>query len=246
MLEEKLIEMYYKGYSVKKMKDELNQEISLRGIKRFFSERNMNLNNRTTLNEEYFHCIDSPQKAYWLGYLYGDGFVGSGKYNLIVFSQKDKEIIELFIKDINYKGTGITMSKGEKYNEDSEIYEIRFSNKTMNNKLREYGFTTNRKIKRKDFSEIPIKYREYFALGLVDADGSLYQGSRTTLSVCLSHEDIDWFKDFVSSYFKDFSVKKSKSKNMVYLNLKGGKKNISRFLDLKNNLSSYNKSKLIK
>ena len=62
--------------------------------------------NRYTVNESYFEKIDTERKAYWLGYLYADGFVGDEHYHNIVFSQKesDRYIVEAFARDINFTG----------------------------------------------------------------------------------------------------------------------------------------------
>ncbi len=73
-------------------------------------------NKRYTINENYFENIDTEEKAYWLGFLYADGYVrmkyersGELKLKLAI---KDKEHIELFkkcldsthpIKDVNSK-----------------------------------------------------------------------------------------------------------------------------------------------
>ena len=40
------------------------------------------------VNEDYFETIDTEEKAYILGLLYADGFVGNEKFNNIVLSLK--------------------------------------------------------------------------------------------------------------------------------------------------------------
>ena len=38
-----------------------------------------NLCNRKAINESYFYDINSPDSAYWLGFLMGDGYINSTK-----------------------------------------------------------------------------------------------------------------------------------------------------------------------
>ena len=49
-------------------------------------------------NENFFEKIDSPRKAYWLGFLYADGCIASGKRSDIELSLQlsDKEHLQKF------------------------------------------------------------------------------------------------------------------------------------------------------
>ena len=52
-----------------------------------------------SINESYFDKIDSPEKAYWLGFLYADGCILYDKNLLprkVTFALKDKEPVENF------------------------------------------------------------------------------------------------------------------------------------------------------
>lgn len=53
-----------------------------------------------TLIEDYFENIDTPEKAYWLGWLISDGNISNNKIEIVI-SQKDREILDLFAKDLN-------------------------------------------------------------------------------------------------------------------------------------------------
>lgn len=55
---------------------------------------------RRRLNEEFFSEINSPEKAYWLGFLYADGCVQNGRYLRIMLNGKDVHHLRLFKKAI--------------------------------------------------------------------------------------------------------------------------------------------------
>jgi len=60
-----------------------------------------------SLNECYFEKIDSPEKAYWLGFLAADGCIQAekGNYRLqIELSTKDRGHLEKFAKAIEFSG----------------------------------------------------------------------------------------------------------------------------------------------
>ena len=54
---------------------------------------------RANLKEDIFEVIDTPEKAYWLGFLYADGYVQTRGYMIaLTLSSKDK----LHIKEFDY------------------------------------------------------------------------------------------------------------------------------------------------
>ena len=58
-------------------------------------------------NKNFFEKIDSPKKAYWLGFLYADG---------CVFNQRKSKILEISLskKDKNHKEHYLAASAGYK------------------------------------------------------------------------------------------------------------------------------------
>lgn len=52
-----------------------------------------------TINEDSFSKIDSPDKAYWLGAMYSDGYITKTKYTNkfgIAVAERDKNWLEKF------------------------------------------------------------------------------------------------------------------------------------------------------
>ena len=57
-----------------------------------------------TVNHNYFSNINTEQKAYWLGFIYADGYISRtkyGKYFGIALSEKDLNHLEKLKKDLN-------------------------------------------------------------------------------------------------------------------------------------------------
>ena len=51
-------------------------DVSEDTVRRWMKENNINIRKRKyNVNEQYFSDIDSPEKAYWLGFLSADGYV---------------------------------------------------------------------------------------------------------------------------------------------------------------------------
>ena len=60
-----------------------------------------------TRNENIFSKIDSPDKAYWLGVMYSDGYISKAQYTNkfgIAVAEKDEEWLEKFKEFLNYNG----------------------------------------------------------------------------------------------------------------------------------------------
>ena len=57
--------------------------------------------NKKHVNEDYFEVIDTEEKAYWLGFLYADGSVGTSRYTVeLALKEEDYEHILKFKEHI--------------------------------------------------------------------------------------------------------------------------------------------------
>ena len=139
---------------------------------------------RSSCNENYFNIIDSPHKAYLLGFITADGAI-IGKYNsscAIEVHEKDKALIEFAQAQINPDAMITKCFTEKKHN-----YRINFSSKQMCQDLKKYGIVPNKsKIIEKIPEElIPSDLLRYYFRGLIDGDGcihinggiSIYSGS---------------------------------------------------------------------
>ncbi len=111
---ENIVEYYYLNTDISMDNIAKNLNISRRSISRVLQERDINtrLKNRYLLNENYFDKIDTEAKAYILGFIYADGFVGSEKFNNIVISINDLEILEFIAEELKFTGKIRKTKKG--------------------------------------------------------------------------------------------------------------------------------------
>lgn len=169
-----IIEIFYdsKNLCFKEISELLG--FSERAISRVLKENNINTKrkNRYTLNENYFNNIDTQDKAYILGLLYADGFVGDEHYNNVVLGMKDKDIIEKVAQCIDYSGE---IRKGNKggFENSTYLYIINISSKIMTDDLRRYGLYPNKSLTMKNFPLIPEELERHFIRGYFDGDGSV-------------------------------------------------------------------------
>jgi hypothetical protein len=134
------------------------------------------------VREDYFDNIDTEAKAYFLGFLYADGYNGYNpekhRHTIgIGISEIDKEIVEKFRKEIYlnndkpfYYGKG-GASKGVKYRKPQIILNI--GNKRLSTRLNEIGCTKNKTETLVYPSIIEEKYTNHFIRGYFDGDGCI-------------------------------------------------------------------------
>jgi len=134
------------------------------------------------VKEDYFDNINTEAKAYFLGFLYADGYNGYNpekhRYTVsISISEIDKEIIEKFRKEIfinNDKPFYYTKGgafKGIKYRKPQIKLDI--GNKILSKNLNDIGCIKNKTETIVYPSIIEEKYTNHFIRGYFDGDGSI-------------------------------------------------------------------------
>lgn len=135
-----------------------------------------------------FKIIDTPEKAYWLGFLYADGSVNKNTNTLrINLSSVDEEHL---IKFKNFLGaTNTTIKRNDKI-EQGKVYEISYfsiSDQILINDLIDKGCTPNKTYSLSFPNEdiVPKKLIFHFIRGFFDGDGSIYLDEKRN-RICLN------------------------------------------------------------
>lgn len=121
-------------------------------------------NKKYRVDENVFDRIDTPEKAYWLGFIAADGGIGKNYLN-ITLQKRDKEHLEKFKKFLK-SNLPIKLTKDKKY------AKIFVSRKNIIKSLEKYGILP-RKSKRLIFPNINTRYHPDFIRGYFDGDGCL-------------------------------------------------------------------------
>lgn len=125
---------------------------------------------RKKFNEDYFEVIDTPEKAYFLGFIFADGCLIDNpkeyRYKLnIKIHNKDEDILKKFISLLDSE-VKIWRSNHR------EISEIGFSSKKMINDLKKIGLHPN-KTYTISYPKIDENLERHFLRGYFDGDGCI-------------------------------------------------------------------------
>ena len=204
------------------------------------------------LKTDYFQIIDTKEKAYWLGWLYAEGWIqkpSKSKDHVIGVGvgKKDFTQIARFIERIDLNFKYISYKKGKqrvKNYEEADYLEMTFQCKEFKENLVKHGFIIGKK--KSYFIELPIlNSRELylaFLLGYFDGDGD--QG--TSLINCRSEKFLHQIKELFKIEF-DAKYKESKGGYIDDRFVKGSVYRLTLGADLFNEmLDNYQKSMLRK
>lgn len=135
-----------------------------------------------TFNRNKFDVIDTEEKAYWLGFLWCDAYVGyrlrgergeeySFKLDLATYDSSHLEKLKQFLESTH----PIKTYRSNSFNgDDSYVSRFYICNKHFGKTLyNEYGLRANRSEFSKYKHKIPKHLFKHFIRGCLDADGSL-------------------------------------------------------------------------
>ncbi len=159
--------------------------ISDRTISKWIKENNINIKQSqgiiTHCNTNYFKQIDTPNKAYLLGFITADGAIVDGNCYIEV-KDNDIEVIKFARQEINPQATITPCYYGKKHN-----VRIGFCSQQLCKDLSKYGVIQNKSkiIEKVPIDLIPQELLCYYFRGLIDGDGcvhknggiSIYSGS---------------------------------------------------------------------
>ena len=129
------------------------------------------------INHNYFEEIDTEDKAYWLGFIYADGYItknNNQKCFGISISEKDVEILYKLNKCINsnYEIKNYTTSQG--YSENTKYSRLLITSDKIFDNLLSHGVFENKSNNLKP-PLIKNNLIRHFIRGYIDGDGSIYK-----------------------------------------------------------------------
>lgn len=127
----------------------------------------MGNNKRPFLNRYIFQEINTEEKAYWLGFLYADGSVGSTDNRIeLGLAEKDLHHVEKFKKFIG-------LDNKICYRENTKSYRYSFKDKIFKEILISKGCVPQKSLilKFPTLEQVPTEYVRHFLRGYFDGDG---------------------------------------------------------------------------
>lgn len=125
---------------------------------------------RKKFDFNYFNEIDTPEKSYWLGFIYADGNICG---NTFTITQSKPEILKQFIKSI-----GANEETLYKYNKNGPTknkvcYRFSTHNKQLCNNLIKHGIYPKKSNRNDGFLLSCNEFKSSFIRGVFDGDGSI-------------------------------------------------------------------------
>jgi hypothetical protein len=149
------------------------------------------------LNESFFRKIDNEEKAYWLGFLSGDGGITGNRVKLRL-AVRDKAHLKKFKEALQWNGR-------DYFHKNTNALEVYFRSLKMVADLARYS-VASRKTFRVRFPDISKPLERHFIRGVFDADGCINKAIRITpgksgqIYICYGGEfSIEGNKEFVSA-----------------------------------------------
>lgn len=186
-----------------------------------------------SFNESYFKIIDSKEKAYWLGFIYADGYV-TGKNLGIALSVVDKTHLMKFKENIESTYPIYTYFSSSSY-KSIQYCRMILNSENLVRDLKNKGVVNNKSLIIKFPNEKILNKSFYkdFIRGYFDGDGSLILSRHSiNFKICGTKEFLEKLIEIfneVSDYeFKSKLFKRNKDeKNNYYLSYGGKNKTLS-------------------
>ena len=170
-----LINKCINGTSMRQLEKDYN--ITRQSISKYIKDNNITIKisgRRKYIHDfDYFENIDNEHKAYWLGFMFADGYIvdysstyGEDSFG-VKLHQKDQEHLKKFKKDL--KATNPILDTSEK---TPSCRLLCTSQKTVND-LIDKGCIKQKSLLLEPPKKVPDKLLFHFIRGYFDGDGSL-------------------------------------------------------------------------
>lgn len=173
-IEDKIVKMYTEDkISGCKISKEL--DISLYTVYSVLESKNIKRRSNSInskkykCNDNFFNIIDTEEKAYWLGFMYADGYIISDRDAIgLSLSTEDIKHLDKFLISLNAN------NKISRYtnNINREYARVIIYSNKLKNDLISHGCLENKTFKL-DFPNVDENLVHHFIRGYFDGDGSL-------------------------------------------------------------------------
>ena len=186
--------------------------VSISPINRILKSNGFNLTNRRyDVNHDYFDVIDTEEKAYWLGFLFADGYIRerkTGNSLEMKLSIKDKHHLEKFRDSIGSNHNIVDGFNKVKYKggiSSSHMSTLAIYSKRLVESIKTQGFHS-RKTFTIDKPKINEDLVKHFIRGYFDGDGSFsFNETKYHTSFQITSAS-NKFREFLISIFEGLGI----------------------------------------
>lgn len=169
-------------------------------------------------NQNIFSQLNTPEKAYWIGFLYADGCITTnGHVFSISLKQSDKQQL------LNLESFLGLQEDILKHDEKTKSWKFAISRKQTYEDLVKLGFTSNKSYDKTltVWNNIPNEYKKDFLMGLWDGDGciTINPSQNKQVASLISNNDIliNTIVEYINNNLeKDFCKAKPRTEGDPY------------------------------
>lgn len=210
--------------------------LNSKSVHTYIKKYNINVINKfqrtLEIKHDYFNNIDTEGKAYLLGYIIGDGYIGKDNRLSFGSSIDDEEVIKFAQQEIskNSKLEFSNYQQGAKFRKPQIKLRIKSKElcKTLSEKYSVHNNKTNDITFQFDFNLIDEYLLKHFVRGFFDADGSIsfYVNKDRYFNFSFIFTSLNFCNQIGSIFYKYFdyvpvvNVVKSKNMNTYQLRFK--------------------------
>ncbi len=179
-----------------------------------------------SVNQTYFNTIDTEQKAYWLGYMFADGYSAVKAPWTVVVQTIDIDHLKLLADDIEYGGTLKYPKTPSGFGSKTQSARLVVCRKKMCVALNDLGKNNL------TLPKLNPELSRHFLRGMFDGDGSFtFKADNYTTkngvrygpyakagwSIILHKRHLRFFEDALSELGVNYHIANSKTEYMKYI-----------------------------
>lgn len=150
------------------------------------------------VNDNFFETIDTEYKAYWLGFIYADGYITNTEDKIgISLGIKDIEHLNKFKQHIEADNPIKIYTQTSAYRPGTEYCRLQVSSTKLKHDLIDKGVVVKKTfITQYPFDKVPQHLQHHFIRGYFDGDGSLTKwtndkGNTYQIKICGTKEFLE-------------------------------------------------------
>jgi hypothetical protein len=158
-------------------------------------------NKKYSQNDNYFSLIDSPEKSYWLGFLFADGYIREHQVSIHLSSKDESHLIK-FKNSIDSNSEIKNKIIKKKYKGLEKIYYISsldLYSVIIYNDLLKYGLHRNKSLTLQPPKNLPECYFRDFIRGYFDGDGCVSNfRNHKKMKILGTYEFLNWINQVLA------------------------------------------------